>query len=150
MATPIETNTSELQEILQSVYNLPNANSGGSDTPDLVIKLTAPRESNLTEVVVSNFFVESGDVSAVIAKVRTFENPTIILKMDYYYGDFRYVGIATASSVLYLEEGNDGFGDGLRISFDLPVIYHPEAQTFMGIVVNASGSVTNYVYKIIP
>lgn len=35
MATPIETNTEELQEILQTVYNLPMA--GGSSEPDLVI-----------------------------------------------------------------------------------------------------------------
>ena len=36
MSTPIETNTEELQEILQTVYNLPNA-GGGSSAPDLVI-----------------------------------------------------------------------------------------------------------------
>ena len=148
MGTPIETNTTELQEILQTVYNLPMA-GGGTSEPDLVIKLTVPWHGSLTEAAASNFSVESGDVSTVIAKVRNFENPTIILKTDYYYWELRYVGIATASSVLYLEEGNDGFGDGLRINFDLPVIYHPEAQTFMSIVVNASGSVTNYVYKII-
>lgn len=36
MSTPIETNTEELQEILQTVYNLPMA-GGGSSEPDLVI-----------------------------------------------------------------------------------------------------------------
>lgn len=36
MSTPIETNTAELQEILQTVYNLPMA-GGGSAEPDLVI-----------------------------------------------------------------------------------------------------------------
>lgn len=36
MSTPIETNTEELQEILQTVYNLPNA-GGGSAELDLVI-----------------------------------------------------------------------------------------------------------------
>lgn len=36
MSTPIETNTEELQEILQTVYNLPDA-GGGSSEPDLVI-----------------------------------------------------------------------------------------------------------------
>lgn len=39
MATPIETNTEELQEILQTVYNLPMA-GGGSAEPDLVITAT--------------------------------------------------------------------------------------------------------------
>lgn len=41
MATPIETNTEELQEILNTVYNLPMA-GGGSAEPDLVIKLDNP------------------------------------------------------------------------------------------------------------
>lgn len=36
MSTPIETNTEELQEILNTVYNLPMA-GGGSSEPDLVI-----------------------------------------------------------------------------------------------------------------
>ena len=36
MSTPIETNTEELQEILQTVYNLPTA-GGGSSEPDLMI-----------------------------------------------------------------------------------------------------------------
>lgn len=39
MSTPIETNTEELQVILQTVYNLPMAGGGGSAEPDLVITL---------------------------------------------------------------------------------------------------------------
>lgn len=39
MATPIETNTEELQEILQTVYNLPMA-GGGSAEADLVLTAT--------------------------------------------------------------------------------------------------------------
>lgn len=38
MSTPIETNTEELQEILQTVYNLPNAGGSGSAKTDLIIK----------------------------------------------------------------------------------------------------------------
>ena len=38
MSTPIETNTEELQEVLQQVYNLPNrSGGGGSSDPDLAI-----------------------------------------------------------------------------------------------------------------
>lgn len=40
MSTPIETNTEELREILNTVYNLPMA-GGGSAEPDLVIGLDA-------------------------------------------------------------------------------------------------------------
>ena len=42
MSTPIKTNTEELQEILQTVYNLPNASGGGSTEPDLVITYNNP------------------------------------------------------------------------------------------------------------
>lgn len=37
MATPLEMNTTELEGLLQDVYNLPDRNSGGSSEPDLVI-----------------------------------------------------------------------------------------------------------------
>ena len=40
MSTPIETNTEELNEILQTVYNLPNRSSGGSAEPDMTIRTT--------------------------------------------------------------------------------------------------------------
>ena len=48
MATPIETNTEELQEILQTVYNLPMA-GGGSAEPDLVI-------TGIPETETGNYF----------------------------------------------------------------------------------------------
>lgn len=48
MSTPIETNTEELQEILQTVYNLPMA-GGGSSEPDLVIKLDNPDWLQMTD-----------------------------------------------------------------------------------------------------
>lgn len=37
MSTPIETNTEELNEILQQVYNLPSRSGGGSAEADLTI-----------------------------------------------------------------------------------------------------------------
>lgn len=39
MSTPIETNTEQLQEVLQQVYNLPNR-SGGSASYDLTVNLS--------------------------------------------------------------------------------------------------------------
>lgn len=37
MSTPMETNTEQLREILQQVYDLPEAGMGGGSAPDLVI-----------------------------------------------------------------------------------------------------------------
>ena len=48
MSTPIDTNTEELQEILQTVYNLPMAGGGGSAEPDLVIALDNTDWSSMT------------------------------------------------------------------------------------------------------
>ena len=41
MSTPIETNTEELQEILQTVNNLPNVGSSSGGAPDMVITIDA-------------------------------------------------------------------------------------------------------------
>lgn len=73
MSTPIETNTEELNEILQTVYNLPNRSSGGSAEPDLVIGLNAAdTDSSLwyEEYSVDNISIESGSISAVAEKVK--------------------------------------------------------------------------------
>lgn len=40
MSTPMETNTDQLRQILQQVYDLPEAGSGSSAEPDLVITPT--------------------------------------------------------------------------------------------------------------
>lgn len=37
MSTPMETNTEQLREILQQVYDLPEAGNGGGSEPDLAI-----------------------------------------------------------------------------------------------------------------
>lgn len=48
MATPIETNTEDLREILQAVYDLKNSAGGGSSAPDLVITFSNPTDEGIT------------------------------------------------------------------------------------------------------
>lgn len=67
MSTPIETNTEKLQEILQTVYNLPMA-GGGSAEPDLVITPTEDFSFNTVNINRNNNISKvSFDPSAVIS-----------------------------------------------------------------------------------
>lgn len=82
MSTPIETNTEELQEILQTVYNLPLA-GGGSSEPDLVIGL------DTSDTMVINGPVErlSFDSAAVISaynKLLSGETVNCVLNAKYH------------------------------------------------------------------
>ena len=60
MSTPIETNTEELQEILNTVYNLPMA-GGGSSEPDLVIQFDDPNWDGV-KTDYSQFTFDSAEV----------------------------------------------------------------------------------------
>lgn len=93
MSTPIETNTEELQEILQTVYNLPMA-GGGSSKPDLVLSFSLPSGDWMGKDSVNNdnVTVKSGSAADTYAKLANGEEATVILKCDYYYGPQHYIG----------------------------------------------------------
>lgn len=94
MSTPIETNTEQLQEVLQQVYNLPSI-SGGSSEPDLVIGLNWTntktkadngypfRSQNLSA---NDVTIESGDLSAVVEKIKQGIPVRVSLKAVNFYG----------------------------------------------------------------
>lgn len=104
MSTPIETNTEQLQEVLQQVYNLPSR-SGGSTTPDLVIGLNANAETDSNYFVYENvspedFLILSGDLASVVEKVKQGIAPWVLLKeMQFYNGSSFSKGIAEATHV---------------------------------------------------
>lgn len=82
MATPMETNTEELQEILNTVYNLPMA-GGGSSEPDLVIKLDNPDWLQMTdhpELLTFN----SEEVINTYNKLLSRETVNCVLNAKYY------------------------------------------------------------------
>ena len=123
MATPIETNTEELQEILQTVYNLPMA-GGGSSEPDLVIGLnvdniklcpdgsSAPHRS-LDHMTLDDVSILSGSVSATAEKIKQGLPVKVLLNEVHFYWDNRWsIGVGEASGVqlvseaVYPNEGN--------------------------------------------
>ena len=85
MSTPIETNTEELQEILQTVYNLPLAGGSGKVSWDCVIEASG----TYLEGGKINFTVVSGSLRGVHDKLSAFEKPNVLLRrLNDYDGDF--------------------------------------------------------------
>lgn len=113
MSTPIETNTEELQEILQTVYNLPNAGgSGGSVKPDLVLSLDLPRSYSFTKgnenAIRDSISIKSGSIENTLAKLENREEVKVFMEYEYYYGgSTRFVGTYYPTTVCRNSSGND-------------------------------------------
>lgn len=81
MSTPIETNTEQLQEVLQQVYNLPNR-SGGGNSYDLTINLSGnywPGDSYDVATNLTATFEES-DLRNIAEKITAGENASVIVR----------------------------------------------------------------------
>ena len=81
--TPIETNTEELQEILQTVYNLPMA-GGGSSEPDLVITVDNSSSSTTMNNHPEKFAFNSDDAISVYNKLLTGQTVNCVLNSAYW------------------------------------------------------------------
>lgn len=97
MSTPIETNTEELQEILQTVYNLPG--KSGDRAYDLVLGInvanTKTQNSDgwawqLPDMTTEDVSVVSGDVSAVVEKIKQGLPVKVALAAIYFYNTRDY------------------------------------------------------------
>ena len=111
MSTPIETNTEELQEILQTVYNLPNLGGSGSSAPDLVIGLnvadtkqfadgSTSAARTLQEMQVSDVSIVSGSISSVVDKIKQGLPVRVLLnEVHFYWGTYWNKGVAEATHI---------------------------------------------------
>lgn len=81
MSTPIETNTEQLQEVLQQVYNLPNR-SASSDSYDLEIEVSLSwhTDDRTTIQELSDLSYSAEDVKKVVEKLLRGEEPKVIVK----------------------------------------------------------------------
>lgn len=98
MSTPIETNTEELQEVLQQVYNLPSR-SGGSTTPDLVIVVDGSSLSSLDDINNSHVSIESGNLANTIEKIQNGQYASVLLKLTTVYDMQTYWQVTYPESV---------------------------------------------------
>lgn len=108
MSTPIETNTEELQEILQTVYNLPNAGGSGKVSWDCVL------EANGISMDKISCSVASGSLRSALNKLASGEKPNVILR---YFEDNNGTVRHYFSECLNMSgrAGNDG--EGLNLYF---------------------------------
>lgn len=150
MSTPIETNTEELQEVLQQVYNLPSRSTGGSVTPDLVVGLITNSSLYKESITEDNISIISGSLQSVFTKLRNGEEAKVILKHDFWYGGANYVGVFYPSGVSsqYFDETNYQIEERVQLDFILN-----ELPGFHGILMRlhmsfkTDGTIYNFTYN---
>lgn len=98
MSTPIESNTEELQEILQTVYNLPSR-SGGSTTPDLVVVVDGSGHEYLDDITTSDVSIESGSLANAIEKIQSGQYASVMLKFKMVYMETTYCQVSYPETV---------------------------------------------------
>ena len=115
MATPIETNTEELQEILNTVYNLPMA-GGGSSEPDLIIGLNVANTQSKNPTATNADYrynledvsIVSGSVATVVEKLNRNEPVRVLMREINFYGlELWSNGDAEATQVHLVHGSND-------------------------------------------
>lgn len=116
MATPLEMNTTELEGLLQDVYNLPNRSSDGSSEPDLVIGLNWRNTSTSRYPFTNNedyrynvedVSVESGSVSAVVEKLQQNQHVKVVLKEVHVYNEYIWSKTVAEASQVFLTHSAD-------------------------------------------
>lgn len=119
MVTPIETNTEELQEILQTVYNLPMA-GGGSSAPDLVIGLDTSDSLTITNQTERLTF-DSADVVNAYNKLLSGETVNCVLNAKYHIHSGPAVSASSPQITVYAmsEDSNSARVGYVEVYFNL-------------------------------
>lgn len=119
MSTPIETNTEELQEILQTVYNLPMA-GGGSSEPDLVIVFDDGNWDGVKSDY-SQFTFDSADVVNTFNKLITPQPINCVLNAKYWpHSGYSIVASSPhVTAFAYPESNNSAIVGHMRLYFNL-------------------------------
>jgi hypothetical protein len=138
MSTPIETNTEELQEILQTVNNLPGM---GGKNYDLVIVLNVPSEKYLLSTVTADDISVIGDYATVKAKILNDENVNVILKHEYDDGYYKFKGKAAPFKIAHLAAG-----ESESISADFVLSPYPGSRAFMMLVAHCAMTSSGEVF----
>ena len=117
MSTPIETNTEELQEVLQQVYNLPSR-SGGSAW-DMTIRCHRENSDDfgVINITTSDIAVDPTEVANTLSKIGNGESVNVRMLGRYCYGSLTTFGMFTPS---HIEYRND-----LHITFVVGNDYEP-------------------------
>ena len=116
MSTPIETNTEELQDLVNRVYNLPNIGGSGIVQPDLVIGVNF-RNTNANKYMfstntsrrysVDDISIESGSVAAVAEKLRQGLPVRVVMREVNFYNEYLWARGYTEASQVYIAHTDD-------------------------------------------
>lgn len=119
MATPLETNTEELQKILQQVYDLPNKNSEGS-SPDLVISLDTSEFSTINGRN-ENLSFDSSEVITAYNKLLSGETAKCVLNAKYHIHSGPAVAASSPQITAFAmsEDGNSARVGQMSVFFNL-------------------------------
>ena len=103
MSTPIENNTEELQEILQTVNNLPNL--GGSEY-DLELIADMPDEIQFVSGLSAEHITVNGNYETLNAKIMSGKGIKAVLRHSYDNGQFVYQNTLSAFSAGFNNAGD--------------------------------------------
>ena len=118
MSTPMETNTEQLREILQQVYDLPEAGSGGSE-PDLVIGFDDTNWEGLTGP--DQFTFEQTAVVATYNKLLTGQTVNCVLNAVYWPHSGHPISASSphVTAFAFSESNNSARVGYMRVYFNL-------------------------------
>ena len=117
----IETNTEELREILQTVYDLPNAGGGGSNEPDLVIGFK-PYDGDMyfSDGDPNKFSFDADAVRTVRDKVLLGKAVNCVLNMEcalFEDGTYAFASSPHVFARVYMPGNNSGTPTHLDLYF---------------------------------
>ena len=123
MSTPMETNTEELREILQTVYDLPMA-GGGSSGADLVIGLDT---SDTLEIDGRSDRLTFDSAAVVSAAEKLLSGETVSCVLNAYHHMHSGAPVRTSSPQIlayaYANTNNSAVATDMIVDFNLPYYY---------------------------
>ena len=111
MSTPIETNTEELNEILQTVYNLPNRSSADSEGYDLLFRFETPEGASIWEMMdnemdLNSLSIASGNLEDVMNKLKANIPVKCGVIIEVYYWDELFHAFANLDYISFWPNSN--------------------------------------------
>lgn len=118
MSTPIESNTEQLQEVLQQVYNLPNRSGGGSVTPDLVVVVDGISSDHCVyDLNADDLSIESGSLENTISKIINSGHANVLVKLTYIYGTKYYMNFVPENVMATIDYSGNSDYNTVQIRF---------------------------------
>ena len=137
MSTPIETNTEDLREILQAVYDLKNSAGGGSSKPDLLLGGTDKfYVHNVTDSSTSwgaqNITYDPVEVISAYEKAKAGDVVTAVLASKTALDSYRPQYSTTLHASMVAASNYDDRTQQLMVYFALDVCYFADADPTVG------------------